>query len=124
MNDKIDPSKILHLNEKFKKDAEAEMAEFANPLDFIIADRKKRQIEVSSPMPIIDKPSTPLPDISSNTQPKIPMIAIDGKVLSGDTITMVLYALVMLAKKDKKIAKLLKTFKFKMGDVNGEQIFP
>ena len=57
-------------------------------------------------------------------QPKIPLVAIDGHVLPGDTVTMMLYSLVTLAKTDKKIAKLLKSFKYVMRDVNGEQVWP
>ena len=91
------------------------------------AERKKHQIEVTGPGGAM--PSTPAPIPAQPTEPVIPptpkiqMIAVDGEVLSSDTVTMMLYALVTLARKDKKLAKLLRTFKFKMKNVNGEVIW-
>jgi hypothetical protein len=99
-------------------EAEKDIENFQNPVDFIMAERKRHQANVAGPQGVPPMPQ-PQPEAS-----KIPMIAIDGHVLPGDTVTMILYGFVTLAKKDKKIAKLLKAFKFKMGDVNGEQIFP
>jgi len=56
-------------------------------------------------------------------QPKIPLVAVDGHVLPGDTVTMMLYSLVTLARKDKKLAKVLRAFKYVMKDVNGEIVW-
>jgi hypothetical protein len=110
-----------HVLRSMSAEAEKDMDKFSNPVDFIMAERKRRQVEVSGPTGLPAPTSAPCPQ---SEQPKVPLIAIDGHVLPGDTVTMMLYALVTLAKKDKKIAKLLKSFKFKMGDANGEQIWP
>jgi hypothetical protein len=90
-------------------------------------ERKRHSVEVSGPQgmpPTIEAPKLPTPpSIPSAPQTKIPMVAVDGHVLPGDTVTMMLYSLVTLAKKDKKIAKLLRSFKFVMRDVNGDVIW-
>ena len=119
------PEHILH---SMSQECEKDMKNFSNPVDFIMAERKKRQVEVSGPTGVPGLP--PLPETKMQVEPppseqsKIPLVAIDGHVLPGDTVTMMLYSLVTLAKKDKKIAKLLKSFKYVMKDCNGDQIWP
>jgi len=111
-----------HILRSMSAEAEKDMDKFSNPVDFIMAERKKRQVEVSAPSGLPAPTSAPCPQVEA--QPKIPLVAIDGHVLPGDTVTMMLYSLVTLARKDKKIAKLLKSFKYVMKDVNGEQVWP
>ena len=114
------PDHVLH---SMSQECEKDLKNFSNPVDFIMAERKKRQVEVSGPPGLPISTSAPAP-IPQPEQPKIPLVAIDGHVLPGDTVTMMLYSLVTLAKKDKKIAKLLKSFKYVMKDCNGDQIWP
>jgi hypothetical protein len=110
-----------HILKSMSAETEKDLNKFVNPVDFIMAERAKHLVEVSGPTGLPPATSAPSPQPE---QPKIPLVAIDGHVLPGDTVTMMLYALVTLAKKDKKIAKLLKSFKYVMKDCNGDQIWP
>lgn len=122
-----------HILRSMSKDVEKGMDQFSNPVDFIMNERKKHQIEVSGPsgMPLPTAAPTPTgAPVPGSAAPatapepsKIPLVAIDGHVLPGDTVTMMLYSLVTLAKKDKVVRKLLRSFKYTMRDVNGDVIF-
>jgi hypothetical protein len=109
------PESVLH---SMKAEAEKGMDKFSSPIEWVINERKKHQVEVSGV-----QGNSPAPQMQPE-QPKIPLVAIDGHVLPGDTVTLLLYSLVTLAKKDKKIAKILKAFKYVMRDINGDQLWP
>lgn len=65
-----------------------------------------------------------VPAASGAGQVQTPMVGIDGYVFPADFATMVAYALVKLAKKDKTIRQVLDTFKFTLQDYNKTQVYP
>ena len=96
---------------------------------------RQESVEVNgmSPLEAIAKtlgkgPLPPKPEAPQ--QEKFMPIAVDGLVINVPadpfraSVVMISYILATMAKKDKKIAKILDQFHFAMSDYNGIKIYP
>lgn len=112
---------------KNKSIISAEMAEYVNktvaatsaaaPGELLSAIAKLKPSEQQPTTP----PSAPRVDPSAQ---KRPLVAWDGLIVPADDVTLVMLAIVELAKTNKKLKALLDVFKFQMKDVNGNSIYP
>lgn len=115
------------------KETSPALEKFSNPVEWIMAQRKFAEAQVSGPKETAGLP--PLPPTIMSTQPptasivpakktNIPKIAWAGQDLNEEALTMLFYMVVKEVSKDKKIKKYLKDLKIEIYDINDRLLWP
>jgi hypothetical protein len=112
------------------KEASPDLSKFANPVEWIMAQRKFADAQVSGPkentqltMPdnIVATPSAqPVSQKKSNA----PVVSWAGRDLDLEALTMLFFLVVKEVSKDKKVKKMLKDMNIEIYNVNQDLLWP
>jgi hypothetical protein len=123
------PDAVLN---SMSKETSPALEKFSNPVEWIMAQRKFAEAQVSGPkettppsMPPTIQSSVPTPtQAAPQSNKKVPKIAWGGNDLNEEALTMLFYMVVKEVSKDKKIKKYLKDLNIEIYNINNELLWP
>lgn len=125
------PNAVLN---SMSKEASPDLTKFANPVEWIMAQRKFAEAQVQGPQGSPEAPTMPPQIVATTTVPaqvvpqkknsNVPKVAWGGNDLNEEALTMLFYMVVKEVSKDKKIKKYLKDLNVEIYDINDELLWP